>query len=345
MIDIIQSALTSGNVKAFLQTIRWCEGTTGEAGYCTMFGGKLFDSFADHPRIAHKSKWGWTSAAGAYQFMVAIPGRTKVDTWTECVRALDLPDFSPASQDLAAVYLIHRRGALDDVIAGRIEQAIAKTAREWASLPGSPYGQPTKTLEQALAVYAAAGGSTAQTPPKEAPVAPFIAAALPAIINAVPSLIRVFGDSPTAERNAKAAELVVEAAKQATGARNEQEVVEILRDDPSAAKAVSGAVQGIWYDLVEVGGGVEAARAADIAFVARGEPAYKSPAFLISLTLLLMPFMLLVDVFFIHAYTYSDNLRTQIVTGVLLVVSLVGGYWLGSSAGSARKTELSGGKQ
>lgn len=73
-------------------------------------------------------------------------------------------------------------------------------------------------------------------PSKEAPVAPFIAAALPAIINAVPSLIRVFGDSPTSERNAKAAELVVEAAKQATGARNEQEVVEILSTDPSAAK-------------------------------------------------------------------------------------------------------------
>lgn len=341
MKEKLLAALGETNVRAFLSVIRAGEGTSDEAGYRRHFGGELFDSFADHPRKAITKKLGGgpitSTAAGAFQFLAR--------TWQECVRALDLPDFSPASQDVAAVYLIHRRGALDDVIAGRIEQAIAKCAREWASLPGSPYGQPTKTLEQALAVYAAAGGSTAPTPPKEAPVAPFIAAALPAIINAVPSLIRVFGDSPTAERNAKAAELVVEAAKQATGARNEQEVVEILRDDPSAAKGVSDAVQRIWYDLVEVGGGIESARAADAAFVARGEPAYKSPAFLISLTLLLMPFMLLVDVFFIHADTYSDNLRTQIVTGVLLVVSLVGGYWLGSSAGSARKTELSGGKQ
>ena len=37
----------------------------------------------------------------------------------------------------------------------------------------------------------------------------------------------------------------------------------------------------------------------------------------------------------------SGDLRTQIVTAVLLVISIVGGYWLGTSFSSARKTELS----
>ena len=48
--------------------------------------------------------------------------------------------------------------------AGRIEAAIAKCNREWASLPGSPYGQPTRTMAQALATYDAAGGMRAPVP-------------------------------------------------------------------------------------------------------------------------------------------------------------------------------------
>jgi len=37
------------------------------------------------------------------------------------------------------------------VKAGRFDAAVAKCAKEWASLPGSPYGQPVKTLDQARA--------------------------------------------------------------------------------------------------------------------------------------------------------------------------------------------------
>ena len=60
---------------------------------------------------------------------------------------------------MAAVALIKRRGALADVIAGRFDSAIAKCNKEWASLPGSPYGQPTLTLDRAHAVLAMAGGN------------------------------------------------------------------------------------------------------------------------------------------------------------------------------------------
>ena len=95
----------SANLRAFLYMIRHCEGTAGENGYRTQFGGGLFDSFADHPRQAITRTLGGkpitSTAAGAYQFLAR--------TWDECAKALGLPDFSPASQDAAATFLINQR--------------------------------------------------------------------------------------------------------------------------------------------------------------------------------------------------------------------------------------------
>lgn len=145
------------NVAAFLAMIRNAEGTAGPDGYRMHFGGELFDSYADHPRRVVTRTLGGrpisSSAAGAYQFLST--------TWDEARAALGLPDFSPESQDKAAIFLIRRRGALADVRAGRFEDAVAKVAKEWASMPGSPYGQPVKTLAQVRAVYEGAGGAYA----------------------------------------------------------------------------------------------------------------------------------------------------------------------------------------
>lgn len=146
------------NLTAFLALIRIAEtGTAGDRAYSTIFGGGQLATFADHPRKAVTAMLGGrpitSTAAGAYQFLSR--------TWDEAARALGLRDFSPANQDIAATWLIRRRGALADVRAGRIEAALAKCAKEWASLPGSPYGQPTKTIGQALALYESAGGSLA----------------------------------------------------------------------------------------------------------------------------------------------------------------------------------------
>lgn len=141
------------NVQAFLRVIRRGEGTAGENGYRTLFGGGLFTGYADHPRVK-VSKSGYTStAAGAYQFLSS--------TWDETARVMGLPDFTPASQDRGAVGRIMYRGALDDVKAGRFEQAIKKVAREWASMPGSPYGQPVISMATARSVYSTAGGAFA----------------------------------------------------------------------------------------------------------------------------------------------------------------------------------------
>jgi muramidase (phage lysozyme) len=74
-----------------------------------------------------------STAAGRYQFLKR--------TWDNCVRALGLTDFSAHSQDLGAVYLILKRGALNEVLQGRIAEALYLCRKEWASLAGAGYGQ------------------------------------------------------------------------------------------------------------------------------------------------------------------------------------------------------------
>lgn len=165
----VPADVAAQNERAFLDMLAGPEvGTTGPEGYRMMFGGKLFDSFADHPRVAHQFTNGrgevlWTTAAGRYQFMAISPlpnGKfTRSNTWDVLQRRLGLPDFGPASQDAAALELIRERGALNDVRAGRIATAIAKVAPIWASMPGAGYAQPEKKLPTLIAQYQAAGGN------------------------------------------------------------------------------------------------------------------------------------------------------------------------------------------
>ena len=144
--------LENRNVQAFLALLRHTEG----AGYHTLFGGEQFESLADHPRHKVTRNLGGkpitSSAAGAYQFLSS--------TWDECAKALHLDDFSERSQDVAALFLIDRRKALDFVIVGQWENAITGCNREWASLPGSPYGQPTHSMAKCLAFLAKQPGSS-----------------------------------------------------------------------------------------------------------------------------------------------------------------------------------------
>lgn len=150
----LQAALGNRNVSAMLATIRHAEGTLGANGYRMLFGGELFESFADHPRkVVVRLSRGRplkSTAAGAYQILAR--------TWDGLRSALQLPDFGPRSQDLAAVELIRRRGALELLRAGRFDAALERMRREWASLPGAGYGQPEKSRTELAAVYMTAGG-------------------------------------------------------------------------------------------------------------------------------------------------------------------------------------------
>jgi len=153
MKTVTAADVVNKNVQAFLRMIRHAEGTDDANGYRKLFGGWLFTGYADHPRILVKKSGYRSTAAGAYQF--------KADTWDETKREMGLTDFTPANQDKGAVGRIAARGALDDVKAGRFNDAVKKCSKEWASLPFSTDGQPTITIATAQGVYAANGGSFA----------------------------------------------------------------------------------------------------------------------------------------------------------------------------------------
>jgi lysozyme len=93
------------------------------------------------------------------------------------------------------------------------------------------------------------------------PIPVFVQTAAVALAEILPALIRIKSQSPNGEINAKIAEAVVPAVMAATGAKNAQEAVEMVQADPVARDAADKAVRDMYYDLVEIGGGVTEARA------------------------------------------------------------------------------------
>lgn len=145
------------NQRAFLDMLAVSEGTAnlGDRGYNVLFGGDLFSSYADHPRLLitrtfNNGNTVTSSAAGRYQFLRR--------TWDALREQLQLPDFGPDSQDRAALQLIAERGALADVRAGRFGAALTKCRKTWASLPGAGYNQPEHAIDYLADAYARAGG-------------------------------------------------------------------------------------------------------------------------------------------------------------------------------------------
>lgn len=151
--------------QALLNTIRYAEGTwnQGRDGYRTLYGGGRFASLARHPEIVVVKRY-TSAAAGAYQF---LPG-----TWKEASSKLQLASFRPENQDQAALYLVDRRGVLDQIDReGLTPSAMAVLAREWASFPTlsgrSAYGQPVKQAKDLQRFFQANLASSRDSTPDD----------------------------------------------------------------------------------------------------------------------------------------------------------------------------------
>ncbi|MEQ9937797.1 glycoside hydrolase family 104 protein [Pectobacterium polonicum] len=148
----LHAALGDPNARSYLDAISRAEGTSGymNSGYNTMFGGGQISSLSDHPRQLKDFQqtdgtWNKTSAAGRYQFTQK--------SWDEAAAALGLNDFSPQSQDMAALWLIQRAGQLDNVLNGDFMTATNNLGGVWASLPSSPYAQPKRSQAEMESYY------------------------------------------------------------------------------------------------------------------------------------------------------------------------------------------------
>ncbi|MGJ0193351.1 glycoside hydrolase family 24 protein [Pantoea sp. RRHST58] len=150
-------SLAEARVRAFMRMLRVREGTVGESGYETLFGGQSFISdyhknFSNHPQISITRGNLTSSAAGAYQVM----GYTWSDPTMVSRRAdRDITDFTPKSQDefCVLIFKYKRKHALDKIMSGDIEGALDILSYEWASLPPGRYGQPAKSEQEALSLY------------------------------------------------------------------------------------------------------------------------------------------------------------------------------------------------
>ena len=143
------------NERAFLKTIGFSEiGRSllaeSDDGYNVLLGGTTFVSYGDHPRKKITVNGLTSTAAGKYQILERYYDAYRI--------SLNLPDFSPHSQDLIALQMIKECHALEDINAGRFEEAIIKCNSRWASLPNSPYGQHTNTMAHLKAYYENVGG-------------------------------------------------------------------------------------------------------------------------------------------------------------------------------------------
>ncbi|HED6269624.1 TPA: glycoside hydrolase family 104 protein [Enterobacter sichuanensis] len=131
---------STSNMRRYLDRLAVAEGTSDKpnSGYSTLFGGGQFADFSDHPRQYFNHNGTRTSAAGRYQITAA--------SWDDAKKALGLKDFSPANQDLAAMWLAKRAGQLDNINLGNFNAADQGLDRVWTGL--QQYTRGNKTFGQ-----------------------------------------------------------------------------------------------------------------------------------------------------------------------------------------------------
>lgn len=253
----------------------------------------------------------------------------------------DVPDFEAHPELLceprwaaasAAAYW-QRRSLNELADAGTVEAFESITKR----INGGLNGQSDRLLrwERATAALASTVKESLTPDPntkeRPMPLPAFLAAALPALIEAIPKLGKLFGSgSEVAERNIKAAELAVEIVKGATGAQNAQAAAEALQADPALAQKAAQAIEARWMELTEAGGdGISGARKADAAQQASG-PLWHSASFLIAILLLPLVYLLVGSLIgVVGTATWSDDVRAGLAGSLIsaIIGGLVGYYY------------------
>lgn len=112
---------------------RIASGESSGAGYNQLFGGYQFTSFRDHPRIPIPIPGSSQVSTAAGRYQITAP------TWDRLKTQLGLKDFSPASQDVAALALAKQtyiqktgRDLEADAAAGQVSWPVL--ANQWTSL-------------------------------------------------------------------------------------------------------------------------------------------------------------------------------------------------------------------
>jgi RHS repeat-associated protein len=119
-------------------------GTRGSKMHPIVLGPKSLSGF---PGVVVQTPYGNSTAFGRYQILQS--------TWSWAAGGSDM---SPSAQDDVAATILGRIGATAAAANGDFEAAIGRMSSWWASMPGSRYGQPTITMDQALGTFQSALG-------------------------------------------------------------------------------------------------------------------------------------------------------------------------------------------
>lgn len=174
-------------------------------------------------------------------------------------------------------------------------------------------------------------------------VNPMLGAAIAALAGLLPEVAKLFPPgSEVAQRNVALATAVVDHVTQAVGAANAQEAVERVAVDPAAAQTAQKAIQGAWFELQEAGGGgIQGAREYSQKVAESGVPAYKLPPLWITLSLMPLVYFVVGRVLTADKDVFSGEVQSMVVGAVIgAVLGSITTFWLGSSNGSQRKTDL-----
>lgn len=162
----------------------------------------------------------------------------------------------------------------------------------------------------------------------------------PMISALIPQVGKLFGTGEVATRNQQTAQLVLDTVVKATNTPNVQAAVEAMQKDPSALQAATQAVitEPAIMGLLEIGGGVIAARQADHDATQGEKPFWFSPAFAITCLLVPLVYLVVSAVVFGLGGQWSDEMRSVVVTAIVTgLLGSISGYYLGSSLGSKSK--------
>ena len=168
------------------------------------------------------------------------------------------------------------------------------------------------------------------------PIPAIVAALLPVFADKVPELVKMVGATKE-ERKEQATAVAVDAITKALNAANAQQAAELVQSDPAAAATARKAVQEAWFEIQEAGGGgIDGARAADVAFASSHEPVWRSPSFLALVLLTPLVYLIVLSLIgMVGTAVWSDDVRAALAGERVLAVSTDQAHSLGDVLGVA----------
>ncbi len=280
----------------------------------------------------YRIKYGLTTIRGVISRW-APPNENDTDAYVHAVSAgwkepdAFLPDDRETYLRLAQGIARHENG----------KDAEQITQEEWdAGMTLAGFPNPGDTIPESIPEPAPIREAVPPILPPTKPMAPFALFAFEALSNLLPTLIRMKSSGPQGEANAKLAEKVIPIVQNAVGAANAQEAVEKITNDPGVLAVADKAVRDQFFDLMEVGGGVSAAREFNV--LAGNTPLWKQPAMVVSI--LLLPLVYYVVAVVLQFGDFSQETKSMVVQAIIVgVLSGITGFFLGSSVSSRAKDE------